>query len=156
MQSSTSSYRDADVRSAGDIMRQAGAQAQPVDFVAGKVISKKNFSGSTRYSYCPFCYQRIRRAGLDYKKELRPLLSVTYKNLYKVDNSGTLKIIFEKTMECTVCRDKLGKPKRITLDDFSQAFSEPYKEDASLYINVGDKNALRSAGFEEFADALEA
>lgn len=154
MQNNTSSYRDADVRSAGNIMRQAGVQAQPVDFVAGKVISKKNFSGSTRYSYCPFCYQRVRHAGLDYKKELRPLLSVIYKNLYKVDNSGTLKIIFEKTMECTVCRDMLGKPKKITLDDFSQAYSEPYKEDASLYLNINDQDALRRAGFTELAEGL--
>ncbi len=150
----TSSYRDADVRSAGDIMRQAGAQAQPVDFVAGKVILKKNFSGSTRYSYCPFCYQRVRRAGLDYKKELRPLLSVTYKNLYKVDNSGTLKIVFEKTMECTVCRDMRGRPKRITLDDFSQIYAEPQKEEPNLYLNIEDRDALRRAGFTELAEGL--
>lgn len=154
MPNNTSSYRDGDIRSAGDIRRAAGAPTQPVDFVAGKVISKKNFSGSTRYSYCPFCYQRVRRAGLDYKKELRPLLSVTYKNLYKVDNSGTLKIVFEKTMECTVCRDTGGRPKRITLDDFSQAYSEPYKEDASLYLNINDQDALRRAGFDELAEGL--
>lgn len=154
MPNNTSSYRDGDMRSAWDIMMAAAELTQPVDFVAGKVISKKNFSGSTRYSYCPFCYQRVRRAGLDYKKELRPLLSVTYKNLYKVDNSGTLKIVFEKTMECTVCRDKQGRPKRITLDDFSQAYSEPYKEDEILYLNINDQDALRRAGFDELAEGL--
>lgn len=154
MQSSTQSYHDGDIKSAGDIMRQAGAPAQPVDFVAGKVISRKSFSGSSKYGYCPFCYQRVRRAGLDYKKELKPLFSVTYKNLYKVDNSGTLKIVYEKTMECTVCRELNGKPKQITLEDFSRAYSDTRKEDVDLYLNINDRNALRRAGFEELAEGF--
>lgn len=154
MPNNTSSFHDEKIKSSGDVMRAAGVPAKPVDFVAGKVISKKNFCGSTRYSYCPFCYQRVRRAGLDYKKELRPLLSVTYKNLYKVSSDGMLKIIFEKTMECTVCRDAYGRPKRITLEDFSQVYARKYEQEPTLYLNINDKDALKRAGFEELAEGL--
>ena len=154
MYGNTSSSRSGEIQSAGDIMRQKGAPKQPVDFITGKVLARKSFSGSSRYSYCPYCVQRVKRAGQDYKAVLKPMQSVTYKNLYRVDLNGGAKIIFEKEMECTVCREMNGKPKRITLDDFSRCYSEPYREDTSLYLNANDKEALRRAGFSEYAETI--
>lgn len=143
------------IHSAGDMMRAMGMPKKPVDYIAGKVISRTFLSGSTKYSYCPFCYQRIKRAGLDFKTELRPLQVVTYRNLYRVGSDGTCKILpFEKEWQCTVCKNRDGTPRVITLDDFVQAYAAPYREEASLYLNANDKDALRRAGFGEFADCL--
>lgn len=148
----TSLFRDSGkMHSAGDIMRQMAQPAQPVDFVTGKVISKKNLSGASKYSYCPFCYQRAKRGGQDIKA-LRPLISVTYKNLYQVNTEGDMRVVYEKQLECTVCREKNGKPKRITLDDFSNAYAEIYKEEETPFIKANDKDALIRAGFSEYAE----
>ena len=150
MQQSTT--RSNDIQTAGEMMMKAGTPAKPVDCVTSLVISKKVLSGNSRYSYCPFCYQRIKRAGLDYKAELRPLLSVTYKNLYRVDNAGTAKIVFEKTLECPVCRDIEGHPKKITLDDFCAVFAVAYKEHDSLFVDLNDMQSLKKAGVGDYAE----
>ena len=141
------------VRSAGDLMRQIGSPQIPVDYVTGKVINRSKLSGSTKYSYCPYCYQRCKRSGGDYKKELQPLQVVTFKNIYLVDKeTGESVVMFEKEMECTVCREPNGKPKKITLDDFLKVFSEPSKVDDGNCINLYDENALKKHGFTEFAE----
>lgn len=153
MQQSITSFRDPEVRSAGDIMRQMGAPKQPVDYITGKVIARKPFSGSSRYSYCPYCVQRVKRAGQDYKAVLKPMQSVTYRNLYLVDkNTGEAMVIIENEMECPLCREPNGKPKKITLDDFSKIYSVPYKSQESNRVNLYDENELKKQGFAEFSE----
>lgn len=143
------------VHSAGDLMRQMGMPEKPVDFVAGKVISRTFLSGNTKYSYCPFCYQRVKRAGLDYKSELRPLQVVTCRNLYRVGQDGTCRIIpFEKELQCMVCKTPNGKPRTITLEDFESVYAAPYQEEKSLFVNFNDRDALRHAGFAELAEGF--
>ncbi len=154
MQQSITSFRDSEVRSAGDIMRQAGIPAKPVDYITGKVISRKPLSGSTKYSYCPYCLGRAKLNGQDYKTVLRPLQSVTYKNLYRVDANGGAKILIETELECTACRERDGHPKRITLDDFSKAYSEPYREESGNFVDSNDIEELKKAGFAEYAENL--
>lgn len=154
MQQSITSFRDSEVRSAGDIMRQAGIPTKPVDYITGKVLSRKPLSGNSRYSYCPYCYHRVKMAGQDFKSVLKPLQSVTYKNLYKVDANGGAKILIETELECTACRDRDGHPKRITLDDFSKAYSEPYRVESGNFVNTNDIEELKKAGFAEYAENL--
>lgn len=154
MQRNTTSCLNPAVKSAGDMLHQMGVPDKPVDYITGKVLCKKLLSGASRYSYCPYCYQRVKRAGLDYRQELKPLISVTYKNLYKVDGSGLAKIIFENELVCSVCRDNSNRPKRITLEDFSKIYAAPYKPYSSLFVDVNDPAALKQAGFEEFAESM--
>lgn len=151
MQDTQNNYR---IRSAGDLMRQMGSPQTPVDYVTGKVLKRSSLSGATRYSYCPYCYERVRRSHGDYKRDLKPLQVVTFKNIYLVDrNTGEAVVMYEKEMECAVCREPNGKPKRITLDDFSKVFSEsPEKVQEVRSLNLYDENALKKIGFEEFAN----
>ena len=153
MQQSITSFRDSEVRSAGDIMRQMGSPQSPVDLVTSVLLARKSFSGSTKYSYCPYCYQRVKRAGQDFKSVLKPLQSVTYRNLYLVDkNTGEARVVIENEMECPLCREANGKPKKITLDDFSKIYSEPYNGQENNRVNLYDENGLKKQGFAEFSE----
>jgi len=136
-------------KSAGDMMRAMGMPHKPSDFITGKVISRSRLNGNSKYSYCPYCYQRIKRAKMDYKKELQPLMVVIYKNLYRIGANGEAMIIIEKEYECPVCR--MGnQPRKITADDFLSVFAT-VEESRSPYLNLNDVNALRREGFDEYA-----
>ena len=90
-----------------DIMHKSAiAQARPVDLFLKREYSRKQYQSQNRFAYCPRCYQQIKRAGLDFKKELKPLWVYTFKCLYKVDaNSGF--VAYEKFYKCERCmKDK--------------------------------------------------
>ena len=146
------------IKSAGDLMREMGSPQQPVDYVTGKVIKQSRLSGASKYSFCPYCYMRCKKSGLDYKSELKPLMVVTFKNLYLTDkNTGDAAVMYEKEMYCTICREPNGKMKKITLDDFSKVYSEPAeKAEEPKNFNLYDENALKKLGFTEFAENMDA
>lgn len=145
------------IRSAGDLMRQMGSPKEPVDYVTGKVIKQSKLSGASKYSYCPYCYQRCVRERKDYKEVLKPLMVVTFKNIYLVDKmTGDAAVMYKKEMFCTICREPNGKPRKITLDDFSKVYSEPKEKVAEdKVLNLYDENALKKLGFEDFANNMD-
>lgn len=152
MYENTSSFRSGQVQSAGDIMRQMGVPAKPVDYVTGLVTSRKSLSGNSRYSYCPFCVQRAKSARQDYKAVCKPLQVVTYKNLYRVNQQGDCKIIWEREYECTSCKEMNGQPRKISMDDFISAYAEKETRVDTVWVNEGDFEGLKKAGFSLFAE----
>lgn len=136
-------------KSAKDVMQNyAQAQKQVVDLVMTRVISRKQMSGNTIYTYCPNCYRRVKRANIDYKSELKPLWCLTNKNLYKLDNSLGM-VMFEKTYQCQVCKDEKGKDKVFTASEIIDLWLPEKTQSAeeklmSKFIRLDDKRALEN------------
>lgn len=135
-----------DFRSALDVMKSAISSCAKADYIMGRVISRKLFSGSSKYQYCPFCIERVKRAGLDFKQELRPLWIVRCKELYVVTPTEG-RVIYNTYWECGVCKDlATGKARRITLDDFCTYYVKPKNKGPvkSPWVDLTDKRALEN------------
>lgn len=125
-----------------DIMRKSVvAQAKPVDLFLKREFSRKQYQSQKRFAYCPRCYQQIKRAGLDYKKELKPLWVYTFKCLYKVDaNSGF--VAYEKFYKCERCMK--GKDDFLSEDELISEWIErgAAARTQTALVDLNDKAAL--------------
>ena len=136
----------ANLKTVQSATQKALEQVQVVTPIAMKLYSRKVFTNPTKYGYCPYCVQRLKRAHLDYKAELKPLYILKYKVLYKVaDNLG--KIGFETVYQCPLCKEQNGKPRIITAADFEKAYCEEYADYRKRVIAL-DASSLQKAGFD--------
>lgn len=135
-----------DILSASEAVNDAISRMDSGDFVLGKVVSRKQFPGTSIYQYCPFCVKRVKDAGLDYKQELRPLWIVRYKELYAM-SADEGKIVYNTYWECDVCRDsKTQKAKEIKVEDFCNfsVNSGAHNTFRNLTVKLKDKKALEN------------
>lgn len=142
---------DQKIRTAANLMKAMPPVTvlKDTDLVTKKILSREIMSPDSKYHYCPFCLKRIKRAGLDYKTELKPLWVVTEKCLYAFDN-GIGRIIYEKHKECSVCKDFYGNPKVITEEDIISAWARPLGYTPEKKVVNLDMDSIRKAGFENF------
>lgn len=113
-------------KSAREVMQNHGYK-KITNVLAEKAISRKKLPGATKYSYCPFCVERIKRGGGDYQRDLKPLWVVTYKMACQA-SQDEIDFIFEKRYECEVCKAFNGKAREITVDDFISEYAEKPKD----------------------------
>jgi predicted SprT family Zn-dependent metalloprotease len=78
-----------------------------------KIISRKQMSGETQYTYCPFCFKELNSQGKDYKEFMQPLFEVV---TAKWDEAGKRDII-TKHYECPRC-----KKADITVETFLEVY----------------------------------
>ena len=121
-------------KSARDIMLSQGYQ-KITNVLAEKAISRKKLSGASRYSYCPFCVERVKRGGGDFQRDLKPLWSVTYKVACRA-SAEYIDFIFENRYECEVCKETGGKPREITMDDFISAYAEKPRDPTPRTVRI--------------------
>ena len=141
-----------EIRSAKDVMQNEAYQ-EPKDLIVRKVIARSTMQGLTKYEYCPYCVQRAKRRGEDWKT-CKPLWKVTYKSLYQTtQNEG--QIIYETEYQCPVCRDGQNRPLVLSPDDFSKVYSRWWKGGYTMGKQQGiklDPDSIRNAGFENFGE----
>lgn len=110
-------------KSAKDVLL---AGYRKTNVLAEKVVFRKPLSGATRYAFCPYCRERVRRGGGNWQAELKPIHKVKVELL--CDCKETVEIIEEWRYECPVCKDVNGHNRELTMDDFIKAYSEPCRE----------------------------
>lgn len=141
-----------EIRSAKDVM-QAEVCQEPKDLVVRKVIGRSTMQGLSKYAFCPYCVQRAKQRGEDWKS-CRPLWVVRYKSLYQTSKTEG-QIIYEKEWQCPVCRDGQNRPLVLSPDDFSKVYSRwwkgGYNPEKQQAIKL-DPNSIRAAGFENFGE----
>lgn len=96
------------IKSARDIMLEQKNQSYKIvdKPIRSKVIKRVIWPAEGYFSYCPFCVDALRKAGSDYKEILKPLISITYKNLYRIDDKHGF-IVFENLYECSRCHKQM-------------------------------------------------
>ena len=97
--------------------------------LAEKVVFRKPLSGATRYAFCPYCRERVKRGGGNWQAELKPLHMVKVELLCDTGEEAT--VIEEWRYECTVCKDSNRRNRVLTEDDFIRSYAEPPKEPTS-------------------------
>lgn len=110
-------------RSAKDVLL---AGYKKTNVLAEKVVFRKPLSGSSRYAFCPYCRERVKRGGGNWQAELKPIHMVKVELL--CDAGDTAEIIDEWRYECTVCKGINGHNRVLSEDDFINAYSEPYQD----------------------------
>lgn len=129
------------MESAKDLMQKSAvAHARPVDLFMKREYARKKYAGTTRFEYCPKCYTQMKRAGLDFKKELQPLWVYTFKCLYKVDEASGF-IDYEKFYKCERC---MKDGSLISEDELIQGWIDPgnRKKNYTKLVDLNDKKAL--------------
>ena len=97
------------IKSARDVMLEHKNQPYRIvdnKPIRSKVIKRIVWSADRYYNYCPFCIEVLKKADCDYKEYLKPLVCITYKNLYKVDDKHGF-IVFENLYECSNCHRQM-------------------------------------------------
>lgn len=126
-------------KSVSDYMRSKAIPQKPADYIMGRELKRKVLSRDSKYHFCPYCVQRIKRAGQSLDS-LEPMWGVTRKELYKVDENKGITII-TNTLECPVCKELNGKPKEITEEDFCNVYAK-VPEQRVKFIDLSDEKAL--------------
>lgn len=96
------------IKSARDIMLEQKNQSYKIVDrpIRSKVIKRVIWPAEGYFNYCPFCVDALRKAGCDYKEFLKPLVCITYKNLYRIDDKHGF-IVFENLYECSRCHKQM-------------------------------------------------
>ena len=110
-------------RSARDVLLRG---YKKTDVLAEKVVYRKPLSGATKYAYCPYCCDRIRRGGGNWQSELKPIHQVKVELL--CDRGEEAEIIDEWRYECTVCKDIHGRNRVLDWNDFIMFYGAPYQK----------------------------
>ncbi|MCR5494817.1 MAG: hypothetical protein K6F15_04190 [Treponema sp.] len=114
--------------SAADVIKHYAQNTTESYLLGEREISRKELSEGSVYSYCPFCYERIRRANktlpreksLDFQRELKPLSCVMYKQAWRYGNTDKVYFLYEKKYECEKCKDAQGRNKVMTLSELTE------------------------------------
>lgn len=123
------------------------ARATPLELIAEKQVGEAvALSGKGKYQYCPYCRERLRHGGLD--GEIKPLLSVLYKQLCREQGTNRGTVLFERRYECQTCKNMDGTRRSITIDDFSAtiggiAFEKQGRQEESHFFDLSDEEIER-------------
>jgi hypothetical protein len=140
------------------------ANARILDVLERREYQTKELKGTKITDFCPYCRERVKRGRLDPKKELKPLLRVTYKELCEfvevetVDHeviiksrSGEGTVQYTTQYECQICKDEKHNRRVISEDDISEFYGNKKLEKKGVFDNsffLSNEN-LAARGFSE-------
>jgi len=137
-----------EIKSAKDIIdsMRNSISIQTPELINWRIFKRKKMNTDSIYNYCPYCVQRIKRAGLNYQSELSPLEIRTIKMLLRYkENKGIIE--YENLCFCDKCKNIDGSEKEITIEDFRKVYvaAPVYNSiNTNRIIDLTDKTALEN------------